>query len=420
MQSTALEDWKIILLSGLGGALEFYDFVVFAIFAMVIGETFFPSSSSLLSTISAFGAFGAGYLARPLGGVLFSHFGDKTGRKKSFILSISMMAVATILMGILPGVESWGYISAYIFIALRLVQGLAIGGEIPGAITFVQEHIAKKPGLACGVIFLFINSGILLGDIVRAVLTNFMTVDYAWRIAFIIGGFLAVISYFLRTKLSESPEFEKTLEKHNVPLFSLFKLHPRNLLASTFIVAAQAMLVSVFFLYIVAYMKIAGNVSAQSISYYTLVNVAIFSLACGVFGWISDYFNKKYLLIIAITLLGFCSFLLCSSIINKQYILEAYILCSLLGGMYAGIFSAYIASLFSTSVKFSGIAVSYNVGFAIFGGLSPVVMTYFIHSYNNLYTPAIAMVIAAIIALIGLTISKPFSRVSLEVKDMKA
>jgi MFS family permease len=253
------------------------------------------------------------------------------------------MAIATTLMGILPGVASWGYLSSFIFIILRLVQGVAIGGKIPGAITYVQEHIAHKPGLACGVIFLFIHLGIVLGDIARAVLTHVTSIDYAWRIAFVIGGVLAIISYFLRKELSESPEFEKISEKHPVPLFSLFKLHPSNLVASTLIVAAQAMLVSVFFLYTVTCMKIAGNISAQDISYYTLTNVTIFSLACALFGWISDYFSKKHLLIIAITLLGCCPFLFCYSIINNYYIMPSYVLCSLLGGMYAGIFSIFHA-----------------------------------------------------------------------------
>ena len=104
------------------------------------------------------------------------------------------------------------------------------------------------------------------------------------------------------------------------------------------------------------------------------------------------------------------SFWLCYSIVHHHYILESYLLCSVLCGMYAGIFSAYIASLFSVSVKFSGIAVSYNTGFVVFGGLSPVVMTYLIHEYNNLYTAAIAMVVAAIIAIIGLCFSKPLRR----------
>jgi MFS family permease len=209
--------------------------------------------------------------------------------------------------------------------------------------------------------------------------------------------------------LSETPAFGDEVKKHKIPLVALLRNHPRNFLASTFIVAGQAMLVTVFFLYVVTYMKVVGHFSHTIISHYTILNVLVFSISCGFFGWVSDYWNKKHLLSVSIILLGIFSFLFCHSVISNQYVFGSYLMCSLLSGVYVGVFGAFIASLFSTSVKFSGIALSYNIGFALFGGLSPVVMTYFLHFHHSVYIPAIAMSVAAIIALIGLGLARPLS-----------
>ena len=163
--------------------------------------------------LGAFVAFAVGYLARPFGGLLFSHFGDKYTRKKVFVLSISLMAASTLLIGILPGYAQIGITASILFILFRLLQGIAVGGEIPGAITFVCEHIPKHPGLVCGTIFLFINFGILLADVMHTLLSP-IDPHMAWRIAFILGGLLAIISYFLRKKLEESALFLKENKRH--------------------------------------------------------------------------------------------------------------------------------------------------------------------------------------------------------------
>lgn len=146
---------KIIFLASLGGALEFYDFVIYVIFAPIISQIFFPETDKLASLMSVYAVFAIGYLIRPLGGIAFSHFGDKYGRKKTFIFSVLLMAVPTVLIGVLPTYQHIGIFSSILLIFLRLLQGLSIGGEIPGALTFTCEHVnPRSRALACGVIFL--------------------------------------------------------------------------------------------------------------------------------------------------------------------------------------------------------------------------------------------------------------------------
>lgn len=145
-------DVKVLTLSALGGALEFYDFIIFVFFAKAIGQLFFPPDMpEWLRQLQTFGIFAAGYLARPLGGIIMAHFGDLLGRKKMFTLSIFLMSVPTLLIGLLPTYQSWGYGAAIALVLMRMLQGAAVGGEVPGAWVFVSEHVKKHHvGLACG------------------------------------------------------------------------------------------------------------------------------------------------------------------------------------------------------------------------------------------------------------------------------
>ncbi len=393
--SVTASQWKVIFLSSLGGMLEFYDFVIFAVFALPIGEAFFPNKTPLLSVMSAFAAFAIGYLARPIGGIVFSHFGDKYGRKRAFILTIIIMGCATFLMGVLPSYHRYGFIMSIIFILLRITQGFAVGGEIPGAITFVAEHVRKRAGLACGIVFLFINLGIFLADAVyaslSAVLNSSLFYNNGWRIAFIIGGFLAVVSYFLRTRLAETPEYLAFEHKVvRVPLIMLFKLCLRNVVAGICIVAIQATLVSLIYLYVTQYMTLTHLYTHSEIAFITLIALALFSGGCAFWGWVADFYSYKKLLLIGMVLLIILSYVYYYAMAYHHYVLLAAIAVSLVASIITGVFSAYF----------------YNVGFAIFGGLTPLAATYFIHLTHHVLSPAYIVMLACIIGIIGISLSK--------------
>ena len=175
-----------ILLPSFGGCLEFYDFIIFGVFASTIRHTFFPSTNKRVSLISAFSTFAVGYLVRPLGGIIFSQFGDHYGHKPTFMLTILIMAASTCIIGVLLGYQTLGISAMILFVLLRIIQGSAIGGEISGAATFMSKYCTQHRGLACGLLILFINSGLLLADIIHSVLNKLLAPQYAWRTAFII------------------------------------------------------------------------------------------------------------------------------------------------------------------------------------------------------------------------------------------
>ncbi len=399
--------WKTILLSSLGGTLEFYDFIIFAVFAVSIGKTFFPATDKLLSLLYAFFAFAIGYFARPIGGILFSHFGDRYSRKTVFLISMVVMALATFLMAILPGFFIWGVTASIIFIILRLLQGIAIGGEIPGAITFVKEHIHTHPGLACGVVFLFINLGIFLADLAYGALNQITSVAYAWRIAFFLGGILAILSYFLRKTLEESPVFKRELARYHIPLFALLRHHKTNLIFGFLIVACQAALNVLLYLYPVSFMNL-NNYSHHKIAWISGINLLLFSFACVFWGWLSDYIGQRLLMIVGAVFSIPLAIWFYAAMVSHIHLMGAYAMLAIASSMFTGSFASYLASLFPVNVRFSGVALCFNLAFATFGGLSPLLATYLIKVFHNSLMPSYVFVGACILGILGSFMSRQY------------
>ena len=205
--------WRIVLLASLGGTLEFYDFVIFGIFARDIADAIFPSSSPLVSLMASFAAFAAGYLARPIGGIVLSHYGDRYGRRRVFLWSVFVMSGATLGMGLVPSHAQWGVAASVLMVALRLVQGFCLGGELPGALTYVVETAPRIAPFVCGVVFACVTMGVAAATGVSLSLRTLLPPEpcpcSAWRIAFILGGLGGILSFVLRRSLEESPEFAR-------------------------------------------------------------------------------------------------------------------------------------------------------------------------------------------------------------------
>src|SRR5258708_1828986 len=208
-------DCKTLSLATLGGLLEFYDFIIFVFFANTIGQLFFPPEiPEWVRQFQTFGIFAAGYLARPLGGVVMAHVGDLRGRKQVFTLSIFLMALPTLGIGLLPTYAKLGNLAPVLLLLLRILQGVAVGGEVPGAWVFVSEHVRpSRVGMACGILTAGLTGGILLGSLVATTLNIVITQDqltaYGWRIPFLLGGAFGLLSMHLRRLLAETPVFEE-------------------------------------------------------------------------------------------------------------------------------------------------------------------------------------------------------------------
>lgn len=297
------EQYKIVGLTAIGGALEFYDFTIYALFAPYISQHFFSNGNQFIGLINTFAIFALGYFARPLGGIVFGHLGDKFGRKYAFSLAIFMMATATLLMGCLPPYASIGIAAPIILIILRLIQGFSVGGEIPGATVFTIEHVpSNKRGFAIGFVFMCITLGNTLGAGMGFILTTLLNSEqmmaWGWRIPFIVGFFLGIISYIIRKKSTETPVFMAMLAEnklHRVPFFGMLKLSPIKLLSAFLLTAVTSSIISLF-LYLPTYLSSMLSINISHAYLMNLFAFLSFAVMTVFFGRISDYVDRKKLL----------------------------------------------------------------------------------------------------------------------------
>lgn len=400
---------KLLILSSLGGALELYDFIIFAMFASYIAAAFFPSTSEIASLMITFATFAIGYLVRPLGGIIFGHYGDKIGRKTTFTISILMMAVATLGVGFTPTYESIGISASLLIIFFRVVQGFSIGGEIPGAITYVTEALSARKGLACGIIFGGLLSGIVLGSLVQAAIVTLLTNEqmqaFGWRIPFVLGGVLGLVSYLLRKDLHESTEFteiENAIERF--PFLTVLKKQLSCVLAGGFIVALCAAIITSLFLFTPAYFTNILHLPHNAYIWQRTIAIACGSALSVFFGYLSDIFNLRKLLNILSLLtivLAYPIFYIYSYLPNLYYL--AFIASAILLGFSAGVIPRLLSELFPTKIRYSGIAVSYNLGFAIFGGLTPFISLSLVYYTGLKPMPALYLIIVSTLAVLSLS-----------------
>ncbi len=377
------QDARTLLLSALGGALEFYDFVIFVFFTAVIGKQFFPADiPDWLRQVQAFGIFAAGYLARPLGGVVMAHFGDKVGRKRMFTLSVFLMAVPTLLVGLLPTYQVLGYGAPLALLALRILQGAAIGGEVPGAWVFVSEHVPyKRMGLACGLLTGGLTSGILLGSLAATAVNTWYTpaevLDFGWRLPFLFGGLLGLLAVYLRSYLEETPvfaEISRLKQTEGVPLKAVLKDHRLASVVAVIITwVLTAAVVVVILMTPTLLSKLHGLPQSQVLPANSMATLTL-SVACVVVGLLTDRFGPVKVLTVGAIGLSLSTYLLyVGAASSPQHLVALYGLAGAFVGTIAVVPIIMVRS-FPAAVRFSGISFSYNISYAVFGGITPMVI----------------------------------------------
>lgn len=405
---------RVVFLSSLGGALEFYDFVVFGVFAAYIGRAFFPAGDPLVSQLQTLAVFAVGYLARPVGGLFFGRKGDTEGRRHSFLLSLLVMSACTIAMGLMPTYEHWGMTATILFVALRFVQGLCLGGELPGALTYAVESVPRhRATLACGLVFGCVSSGVLLATGVSTILHGLLTADqmtsYGWRIAFVLGGALGFLSYLLRRSLAESPDFLRMqsrlaeLRASGVrtrgPLAELFAEHRLRILVGIGATGAVAAFNGLLFAHMGGYLVRSVGYPPPEVASAINIAVAVTSVTLVVMTWVGDFVPRRYIYRLGTLVLAAGAVPAYMAILGKEMPLPLLFgLIGLSACFTHGTFAAILADLFPTSVRFSGVAFSMNLGAVLFSAIGPLAATWLIGATGNLAAPAWVMVAAAVLA----------------------
>ncbi|MBK9668678.1 MAG: MFS transporter [Thermomonas sp.] len=398
---------KTLALASLGAALEFYDFVIFVFFAATMGALFFPADMpEWLRLVQTFGIFAAGYLARPLGGIVMAHFGDLSGRKRMFMLSILMMAIPTLLMGLLPTYAQAGVLAPILLLLLRIMQGAAIGGEAPGAWVFVSEHVPPRHRtLACGALSAGLCSGILIGSLVAratdAMFDQAEVLAWGWRLPFIVGGVFGLLAMVLRRQLHETPVFTELRARRalaaELPLKTVVRDHAGAVLLAMLLTWLLTAAVVVTLLMMPTLLQGLGVSRADALAGNTL---AIFAtvLANLAAGWLADRFGPGWVLVLWSASLGAAFWLFYRNALAGAYSPALYVVAGASVGLTA-LVPALAVGGFPPQVRFSGLSFAYNLAYAIAGGLTPVLLSLAIRD-----NPAAPMQYIAAMAVLGIAL----------------
>ncbi len=388
MPTLSRSDYRTLVLAALGGALEFYDFIIFVFFAVAIGQLFFPPAMpEWLRQLQTFGIFAAGYLARPLGGIVMAHFGDLLGRKRMFMLSIFLMSVPTLTIGLLPTYAVIGIWAPLLLLALRVLQGAAIGGEVPGAWVFVSEHVpARHVGFACGTLTAGLTCGILLGSLVATAINKLYApaelLSQGWRVPFIIGGIFGLLSAWLRQWLHETPIFKDMEARQTladeIPLKTVIRAHrPAVILTMLMTWLLSAAIVVMILMTPTLVQKLYAIPAATALQANSIATVLL-SVGCVVFGALADRYGAGRVLIVGCAMLGITSALFYQQMSHgSENINGLYALSGFFVGVI-GVVPSVAVKAFPPAVRFSGLSFSYNIAYAVFGGVTPVAVSIFL------------------------------------------
>lgn len=403
-------DIRTLFLASLGGALEFYDFVVFVFFTLPLSHLFFPKDMPLwLATLQVYGIFAAGYLARPLGGIVMAHFGDRQGRKRMFTLSVFLMALPTLAIGLLPVYASVGVLAPLMLLLLRIVQGVAIGGEVPGAWVFVAEHARQgRVGFACACLTSGLTVGILIGSLTAAWINHHLSpeqvLQWGWRLPFLLGGIFGFVAVWLRRWLSETPVFAELQARkalsESLPLRTVLSGHGGSVVLSMAVTwtltAAILVLILMLPTMVQGAFKIAPDVAflGSSIAAFCL------GVGCVAFGWLVDRIGAPVSLLLGSLALTACTYVLFNDLVaGGAHFLPLYALTGFLVGT-VGVVPSIMVEAFPAPIRFSGVSFAYNVAYAAFGASTPLLITT-LSSYFGRFAPAHYVAFTAAISVVA-------------------
>jgi MFS transporter, MHS family, proline/betaine transporter len=408
-RSLSRSQWRVIALASLGGSLEYYDFIIYGIFAQYIARQFFPASDPYVSLILSFSVLALGFLARPLGGLVLSSLGDRFGRRPVFLGSLFATTAATILIGVLPSYQTWGAAAPLLLVSLRLVQGICLGGELPGALTYAVETAPQRAGLACGVIIFCVNGGVLVATLVNLGIQQALTpsdvASYGWRIAFLLGGLIGCISYLLRRSLEESPEFVRMHAMHaeaSNPISELLRKYGKELLTAAGVAAVVGGFNGMLYGFVPAYLVQSLHYSPSQTAVAMTTALLVSSVGLIVAGWVGDYLPRHQILrvgaaLLVVTIIPIWSLITAGS----EHLVLLLGVLSLVFSIASGIWPSIVATLFPTRVRFSGIALSYNFCITILSGFAPLVASAMIERTGVLASPAIYIAVCALMTFIS-------------------
>jgi MFS transporter, MHS family, shikimate and dehydroshikimate transport protein len=376
---------KVALASFIGTTIEWYDFFLYGTAAaLIFGDLFFPKAEPAVGTLAAFGTYAVGFAARPLGGIVFGHFGDRVGRKSMLVLALLIMGTATFLIGCLPTFASIGVMAPILLVTLRFVQGIGVGGEWGGAVLMAVEHAPKnKRGFFGSWPQMGVPAGLALSTtvfaLVRALTSDATFSAWAWRVPFLVSIVLVAVGLVIRLKLMESPMFQKIEEaeaKSSMPIVDAVKEHPRDVLTAMGMRFAENGIFYVYTVFLLAYGEDTLKVSEETMLIGVIIVALIGLFTIPFYGRLSDRVGRKPLYMagaVVSLIMCFPAFLMADTksaiVIWLAMILGINVGHDLMYGPQA----AFFAELFGTRVRYSGASLGYQLASVFAGGFAPLI-----------------------------------------------
>ena len=415
---------KVVFASLIGTAVEWYDFFLYgSAAALVFGVLFFPESDPVTATLLAFGTYALGFVARPLGGVVFGHFGDRVGRKKMLVVALMMMGIATFAIGLLPTYASIGIAAPILLLVCRLLQGFAVGGEWGGAVLMAAEHGDEARR---GFWSSWPQAGVPLGNlmatgvlfILAAVQSDADFEAWGWRIPFLLSAVLVLIGLYVRLQLEESPVFseakaeiaEKQQESSHLPLLEVIKTYPKEVLIAMGMRLAENISYYIFTIVVLTYVTTYLEADTDLILEMLLIAAAGQFILIPAVGALSDKVGRRPLYLtgaVGVAVWSFFFFDLVKTQESGPVLLAVAVGLFFHSLMYAPQ-AAFFSELFGTSVRYTGASVGYQLASIFAGALAPIIAVKLLASGdgNNTLAVALYVTVASVITIVAVLFAK--------------
>lgn len=404
-----MQRYNSVLISAFGTIFEWYDFTIFVYMSKILSNIFFPSDDDRISLIIYFSVFMLSYLARPIGGILFGYLGDKYGRKITLMITIFIMTFSTMAIGIAPTYNDVGLIAPLMITALRMLQGLSVGGEGIGATTFVIESFEERKSFFTSIIWASSGIGIFLASLVFTCITNILSnseiIDYGWRIPFILGFFTGLTGLILRRYVAESNNYLKLKNtKYNIkPIERLLKQQKLNLLITFGLYALCALITYVIFMNMPTYINITTGFNLGQISTINAFALALMLCLVPFFGYLGDIYSPRALLLFFSSMLLVLTFPMYKIMSFGLYgIISSQLVFAVISAGYQGAITSFVLARLDIDVRFSVGAMGYNLSYVVFGAGSLLFLSSFINAPAYSYICPLIVTAGALISFVAI------------------
>ena len=415
---------RAAIASTIGTTIEWYDYFLYGTAsALVFPHLFFPGVSPYIGTLAAFATYFVGFLARPVGAAIFGHWGDRIGRKVMLIVTLLMMGISTALIGVLPGSDSWGDAAPIILILLRVIQGIAVGGEWSGSVLLSMEWgDQKRRGLMGSWPQLGVAIGLILSTALMTIFNGVFGKDafvtWGFRIPFLLSLVLVAIGLYIRLKIMETPQFSKVVaqqETTTAPLLQVFRRFPKEIILAALLRMSEQIPFYVVTAFVLSYMTSGEHGHDYTYSFVligTLIAAGVEFVLVPLFGLFSDTIGRKTIYAWGAAIMGVWGFIYFALLDSGVTWLAFLALC--LGlvphAMQYGPQASIIAESFPTNLRYTGAGLGYQLSSIIAGGPAALIATWLIHQFGTGYAVSVYILISAVITLIALKLLKDRSR----------